>query len=334
MELLPSLELEKNTNIIAMSVLRELSRIADIRGDVHRSSAFLKAAMEIEKINNTGDTGQIIESRVKLPGVGTHIRAILDEIIRTGKCKELEELQTNDTVKAVDNLVQIMGIGTSSAYIFAKKGITNIAQLRAAVQSGRVALTHAQKLGLDYHEHLSQPIARGEVAKLGKMIIFGLSSAKIADAVIAGSYRRGAEQSSDIDIIVMFTTKEPPQLLPLLKDLPGFVGFVSRGTTRISFVIEHSKIVRLVDILLVAKKSFAPALLYFTGNYQFNEAMRGYAKSRGYLLNQDGLYKLSARKSTLVPATTEADIFRELGLKFVEPANRMGANAVIAINSA
>jgi DNA polymerase/3'-5' exonuclease PolX len=47
--------------------------------------------------------------------------------------------------------------------------------------------------------------------------------------------------------------------------------------------------------------------------------MRGFAKKNGFRLNQHGLYK----PGKLLPSVTEKDIFLHLGMKYVEPKNRI-----------
>ena len=65
-------------------------------------------------------------------------------------------------------------------------------------------------------------------------------------------------------------------------------------------------------------EDLAPFLLYATGSKQFNKNMRGIAKSKGFKLNQHGLYKGSKK----IICKTEEDIFEHLGMQYLEPHQR------------
>jgi len=66
--------------------------------------------------------------------------------------------------------------------------------------------------------------------------------------------------------------------------------------------------------------NYAFTLLYFTGSGQFNIEMRNHALSLGYSLSEYGLKK----KGKLINDTfeTEQDIFKFLGIKYIEPFER------------
>lgn len=115
---------------------------------------------------------------------------------------------------------------------------------------------------------------------------------------------------------------------------------------------------RRVDLRFVPTSHFAAALMYFTGSKQFNIDMRARAAAKGYLLNEYGLFRLhrlatlesnenvsagkkKVSKKTLgkqlqtfsleniptvesdrVPTSSEEDIFKALGMPFVDPKHR------------
>ena len=117
--------------------------------------------------------------------------------------------------------------------------------------------------------------------------------------------------------------------------------------------------IRRIDIQLFAVNSFPAAVLYFTGSANFNKKMRAIAHKKNYLLNQVGLFKLDKKKSkntsdsdnktfdsssdaseesndsdtsdddftnvkkTFVKVQTEKDIFKELGMKYLPPEDRI-----------
>ena len=81
--------------------------------------------------------------------------------------------------------------------------------------------------------------------------------------------------------------------------------------------------IRRLDIRLIPLESFFTAYLYFTGSYEFNERMRGIAKRQGYKLNEYGLYKKTGDTYKLIKVKSEEDIFKVLGMDYVEPEKRI-----------
>jgi DNA polymerase (family 10) len=88
-----------------------------------------------------------------------------------------------------------------------------------------------------------------------------------------------------------------------------------------------------VDLRIVPAENFGAALLYFTGSKEHGVKIRGLALDHGMTLNEWGLYKLAdhekAEKKTGEPpklkplaSKTEADIYKKLGMVYVEPELR------------
>jgi DNA polymerase (family 10) len=73
-----------------------------------------------------------------------------------------------------------------------------------------------------------------------------------------------------------------------------------------------------VDCRVVEQKSFGAALLYFTGSKNFNIKLRQIAIRKGLKLNEYGIF----RKENLVSGKTEEEMFKALGLPYVEPELR------------
>ena len=79
-----------------------------------------------------------------------------------------------------------------------------------------------------------------------------------------------------------------------------------------------------IDIREIPFESYYFALLYFTGSGAFNQRMRAYSKSKGYLLNEYGLYSLDRLDEKRVKGIeSERDIFEAIGYKYLEPKDRV-----------
>jgi DNA polymerase/3'-5' exonuclease PolX len=170
---------------------------------------------------------------------------------------------------------------------------------------------------------------------------------------ICGSYRRGLPFSSDIDILISNPTINisNPLILREIKTMlerdPNYIIELSIGKERYTFLYRSSASnkVRQIDILNLPYFQYYPGILYFTGSWEFNERMRGYAKQHGFRLNQKGLFRITTRTSksrgktakyikksssagptqfteTLIVTNSEEEIFSALGLQYVAPENR------------
>ncbi|HZJ10391.1 MAG TPA: PHP domain-containing protein, partial [Trueperaceae bacterium] len=90
-----------------------------------------------------------------------------------------------------------------------------------------------------------------------------------------------------------------------------------------------------VDLRVVADGSFGAALLYFTGSKEHNVALRQLALDRGWHLNEYGLVEggepgRDRRGGKLLAGQDEAEIYRALGLAYIEPELREGTGEVEA----
>ncbi|MFN2396750.1 MAG: PHP domain-containing protein, partial [Bacteroidales bacterium] len=73
-----------------------------------------------------------------------------------------------------------------------------------------------------------------------------------------------------------------------------------------------------VDIRIVKKKSLGAAKLYFTGSKAHTVSLRKMAKEDDLKINEYGIYKGKKR----IAGKTEKEMYKKLGLKYVEPELR------------
>lgn len=155
----------------------------------------------------------------------------------------------------------------------------------------------------------------------------------------AGSYRRGEPDLGDLEVVgALKHDVTPEQLRTWCKNFGMTLHL--EGDERITGVYTMKRqawssdfiydIPIQVDFVLTTEQHYGAALLYFTGSKEFNVKMRGYAKSRGFLLNQKGLWErgvdsgkeAETRHAGLVASKTEEDIFKALGIVWVPPEKR------------
>jgi DNA polymerase/3'-5' exonuclease PolX len=88
---------------------------------------------------------------------------------------------------------------------------------------------------------------------------------------------------------------------------------------------------RRLDLLMTPDEEYAYALLYFTGSDRFNVAFRQYALDKGYTLNEHALTAIRTDVEPVPYMQTEKDIFKFLGLRYIEPSKRAGPEQILPV---
>lgn len=279
-----------------------------------------------------------IEDMDSIPGVGEKIRKKVEEILATGGLAAAEKAKEDLSLNAVEILTGVYGIGAVKAKELIGLGIKTIAQLREAVAKDPKVLNEKQKIGMQYYEDILKRIPRTEMRQHEKLLLGELLEGM--NGTVVGSYRRGAKDSGDIDVLITMEDKTPKQRAAAFHEYvdklkaSGYMSEVlSEGDQKCLSIVklEPMDTSRRLDLLLLPTVQFPYALLYFTGSGDFNVAFRKHALSLGYTLNEHEM-KLTGKagvEAKPVPAFKhEAEIFAFLGLKYKEPAKRTGAGAV------
>lgn len=120
------------------------------------------------------------------------------------------------------NLIKIWGIGEAKASELAKMGYRNIKQIRAALKNDELELSARQLIGVEFYEQFNEKMERHEVRQIGKIVEEAVKKRfPNAEVSTMGSYRRGAVQSGDVDVLIVdskYTTTTP---LGALDELVG-----------------------------------------------------------------------------------------------------------------
>lgn len=201
-------------------------------------------------------------------------------------------------------------------------------------------LTHHQLVGIKYFWDILQRIPRKEIIDTEKFL------KKVANAInneiiitVCGSYRRGKNNSGDIDTLITHpkikTDKDLENsdiniLKVFVKQLEA-IGYLTdhlaeSGKTKymgLGLYSNKYKIARRIDIRFVPYNSYGAAILYFTGSKDFNTNMRKHAINKGFKLNEYGLYKkLDSKNLKQIECSNEEDIFKALDYPYVKPTDR------------
>ena len=309
-----------------------MEQLADImlkQGEPFRARAYQKAQETI--MAYPGDIMSPNDLKGK-PGIGSTIMEKLNEYVETGTLKVLEREKNNP----VNILAEVYGIGPKKAKELVDNGITSISQLRENQQM----LNDIQKVGLRYYEDVLKRIPRSEIEDYKKIFESDFKKVATSDSKfeIVGSYRRGAQSSGDIDVII--TSDSPKVFINFIDELIKkkiILEILSRGPTKclVMAKIPSSDSVRRVDFLYTGLEEFPFAILYFTGSKIFNTVMRHIALEKGYTMNEHGINKMEGKKKGDKVAhhfRSEEDIFDFLGLEYKAPTERTDGRAVIKTN--
>ena len=287
-----------------------------------------------------------INSGMKNP---TRTMLKIEEYFKTGTMGDVEKAKENPLVAALQNLTKIYAIGPSKAIqLNSEHGITTIEELKKAVVDEPGIINNKQRIGLDYHDDLTQRIPRSEIDRF-KEIVDTFAEEIGVEVSINGSYRRRATTSGDIDLLVKtrpeWTTpsKIGTALNMMIEKLKDWTGgsmvkeVLAKGKKKfmgVVYIPGETTIMRHLDIIETTPEEYPFAQFYFTGSGGFNVKMRKRAIEMGYSLNEYSLTVKKTKKkveskiiSTAIGKDnfgTEKDIFKFLGVDYVEPWDRKG----------
>ena len=290
----------------AIQVLGDLEEVMLRKGDAFRSRAYQRACHALMKHGKQEIALSSIQSE---PGIGDTIYTKLTEFHNTGKIAALEREKQSPLFV----LTNVYGIGPKKAKELIDLGVDTIDKLRARSE----LLNEKQKIGLSYYEPLQKRIPRQEILRYQKAFNTFLAPYEFE---IVGSFRRGAADSGDIDVIMK--NAPLPQLMKRLVDQQLITEILSLGKHKCLCIAKLGKGQYCrVDFLTTSTEEYPFSLLYFTGSKVFNTIMRGRAVSLGYTMNEHGI---TTKNKAKVDATftTEQDIFAFLGMEYREPCRR------------
>jgi DNA polymerase (family 10) len=128
---------------------------------------------------------------------------------------------------------------------------------------------------------------------------------------VAGSIRQGKEMVGDIDIVVL-----PKDLDTFYDDVKDIIEFEYGATKKIFGMYKD----RPINIFVTTNESYGACLYQCTGPALYNIHKRRLAKTKGFKLNEYGLFNRETNEQ--VAGDTEQSIFETLGWNYKEPKDR------------
>lgn len=291
----------------------------------------------IEQLRATEKSITKLEDLDDIDGVGVKMRKKVEEILATGELKAAEQAKQTMELGPLETLKAVHGIGDAKAKELIGAGIKTIAQLRAAAEVKPKLLNKTQKTGLKHYDDILKRIPRSELESHEALLLAALPAGM--KGTIVGSYRRGAETSGDIDVLLSMDAAEDARTkafhvyVKSLRDKGYMIEELSKGDQKNLSIVRLSPELpaRRLDLLMIPVAQLAYALLYFTGSMEFNVGFRKHALKKGYTLNEHEMKptgKVEGAKP-VPPLATEEEVFAFLGLEYKTPKERTGTAAVV-----
>ena len=288
-------------------LLREYAQRTALRGgNPYRAKAYSRAADSLAALAQPLDD-LIEENRLtEIPGVGDAIADIITKLHRNGTHPSLEKLRKEIPVGVLE-LLSVPGLRPDKALrLYKDLGITSLTELEAAAKDDRIR--KAKGLGAALQTKILQnlAIARSGAGRLhlhraAALLEHALESLRSARPdlkrlTIAGDFRRGCELVGNFSIVVEAPTsgEAPPT--------------ANAGG---------------LQVYLTDRRRFGVALLFATGSAAHLNELQALAADKRMQLDPDGLHK-----GRRVIAAKEEDIYRALGLPFIEPELREGRGEI------
>jgi DNA polymerase (family 10) len=322
-------------------LFRQMAAIMEIKGEsVFKSIAFSKVSRLLKDmtfdIRKACDDGTLKD----IEGIGESSRKIILDYVRTGRSPDYEELAASIPAGLIP-MMEIPGLGPKTIALFWKeRKITSLEELVKAINEGKLdgikgvgeKKIEAIKQGIQLRSQAAGRMGIVDALPIADALVARLRELKQVKSVeVAGSLRRRRETVGDVDLVCSLKDgTDGTAVTAAFAKFPEVERVLGQGNTKASVLTAGGL---QVDLRIVPVENFGAALLYFTGSKDHNVKLRSRALDKEMTLNEWGLYKLAehekAPKKTGEPpqckpvaSKTEADVYKKLGLVYIEPEVR------------
>jgi len=313
-------------------IFYEIADLLEIEGaNQFRVRAYRDAARTIEgyprRINEMTENDESLE---EIPGIGEDLANKIEEIVKTGNLVFYEKLLAR-TPQSLLKLLDISGLGPKRVQqLFQELDITNLEELRAAIEDGQVAeldgfgaKTVDNILKALESESLEEERTRLDIAEqfVEPLVEYLQDIQSVTKVTVAGSYRRRKATVGDLDIIA--TSKEGASITEAFVKFDSVAEILSQGDTKASVKLRSGL---QVDLRVVPEESYGAALLYFTGSKEHNIHLRNIAVKKDLKINEYGVFKEDER----ILGQSEEEIYAHFDMAFIEPELRKDTGEIEA----
>lgn len=312
--------------------LEAVARLMDIdEENPHKVRAYLHASLQVR-----GRSEEELKQPLKIPGVGPSIGTTIKEFLLKGTSTRMQTLSERWPVEIL-SLMQVQGVGPRKAVQLFESGITSFEELAEKAKEGQLSakLTESVLATVSSSKRIPIEIALGIASEIKKVLL----KAGGFKVEICGSVRRFQSTCKDIDVVVQVAEQN---LSSLKREFENLGQVLWSGPVKSSIMVSGTTPIQC-DLWTAADWHWGASLNYVTGSKQHNVRLRSMLKSRGMRLNEYGIYipaegvDLDSRKPTYGPetavcgedvvakrvgGTNEEDVYRILGIPYVQPSQR------------
>ena len=295
--------------------------------DAFRLAAYRRAAARIRESAVPVAQLAVEGKATRLSGIGGTIEGKIVEVVETGDMNALAKLRAKLPPGLVD-VMHVPGLGPKTARkLWAELGVEDLDGLRAAAEQQK--LRDLPGLGAKTEEKVLKSLAAppkvaaatgrtllGKALPAVRRAVEEIEASGLADRVSeAGSVRRRAETTKDIDLIA--TATDPGALTSFFSEREWVAEVVARGGTKAT-VVSHEGF--RFDLRVVPPESYGNLLQHFTGSKDHNVALREDAVRQGLSVSEYGI--ADAEGGDTFTAQDEEQVYIRLGYAWIPPELR------------
>jgi len=315
--------------------MAELATLYELDGaNRYRVLAYREAARVIRDTPVSVAELALAGRATELPGIGETLQTKVVALVETGEIPSATKLKAKYPPSLIE-VTRIPGLGAKTVRrLHDELGVATLDDLREAAEQQRIR--GLRGLGPKVEENVVEALATlgekgagerlllSQVLPVAEELAAALRAHPAAEAVtIAGSARRRAETCKDIDLIA--TARDPERLAIALSEheLVAQAGSAGPAGTRVT---THNGIA--VDLRIVEPEAYGNLLQHFTGSAKHNIELRERALRDGLSVSEHGI--ADEQTGEVSRFATEAEVYRRLGLAYIEPELREGAGEIAA----
>ena len=301
------------------AALQEIAQLMELHGGLYRfkAKAYNAGARSIQAV---GDLDRLVrqDQLTTLPRIGHALASQIKQLYLTGESSVLNDLR-KEFPSGIVQLTAVPGLSLSKIkQLHDELGITSVAELKAAAEAQRIR--ELKGFGAKTEQRLLELIGKSkEKPKQRLHLHHALNTAErvieylqtnrgLVDISVAGSLRRWVETVGTIEIVA--SGRKPEALIEHFLRFPLIVSSEMNGDDNCVAQLADGAI---VSFTAVSPKEFVATLFVRTGSLAHLEKLQP-------LLN--GKPQKRARD--------EEEIYRRLGMQYVEPELREDAGEIEA----
>ncbi|MHB1131135.1 MAG: DNA polymerase/3'-5' exonuclease PolX [Chloroflexota bacterium] len=314
---------ERNQEVAQL--LESIADVLEVKGEQQfRVLAYRDAARRIADLNESVGAIYARGQLQNIPRIGPSLAAKIGEYLETGHSSFYEGLRASVPPSLVE-LLQVHGLGPSKTReIYSHLGISSLIELADAARTHR--LSQVPGIGVKTEDKILREVERLQQRSKRLLISVALPAAEevarllrehpaIEQVEPAGSIRRRLETIGDIDLVA--SSRDPKAAMVAFTSLPIVKEVIWTGPSKTSILTRDNL---QIDLRVAEPSVYGSMLHHFTGSKAHNIHLRDIAISKGYRLNEYGLFSQSDGR--LVSGASEEEIYESLGIEWMPPEMR------------